>query len=64
MTEPMYPLSVARKIVKREECDREGHDIENCRARNAAGHLVYDFYRCTRCDVTITLVYPALDGTP
>jgi hypothetical protein len=64
MTEPTYPLSIARKIVSRELCAKEDHKIERHLAQNRGGQIVYDSYSCSRCDVTITLTYPPLDGAP
>lgn len=62
MTEPekLYTLDEARKIVKRERCVADGHEVkEVIRSRQADGKIAAQVWMCENgCDVGVQLVYP------
>ncbi len=51
-TEERYTLAEAKQILARQECDREGHDLDATVVRDGAGRSVLHLVRCYRCKAT------------
>lgn len=52
---PRYTLDEARALLAREDCDRDGHDLETLLLRSPApsGRVIHRV-RCSRCGATFT----------
>jgi len=57
--ERLYTLDEARRIVLRERCATEGHDLNRIALRHdIAGRVCIEVWECRNCDVDVTLSYP------
>lgn len=52
--EPRYTLPEAARLLAREECMVEGHDLDQTLIQAASGRTLIMAVRCTRCGGTFT----------
>lgn len=62
--EPLYTLDQARPLIKREQCETEGHDLQcSFRQLNGAGRVAVEHWACAHgCDVRVHLSYPPVEA--